>query len=384
MAAEGPEWDKIQDIVTMRNESAGDDGSFVESPFSIESSYIAKSTTSEGYNAIHNNGSITVTNDAEDDKYVMYVILEPLYPNENGVYTNKNVEDFPYYLHLTEDGKFTEGMPVDDINESYIKKIYKGESVTFEVPQREIGWEVGTGTTEGDYYSEDIIWLVCVASRYGHYETETTEYGVYTNWVDEVADDYGWNVWWYLKRDETYFNNTSTEVSVNSPFGDVSSTDYYFDSVLWAVEKDITKGTSETEFSPNEKCTYDQILTFLWRAKGCPIVEEEYSWVTEGQYYTEAVKWAASNDLIDSTYYAGTSPCKRIDVVKFLYALTDLEDYAKTSAEKMTDLTEEYKESVAWAIDNGVTMGTSETTFSPYDTCTRGQIVTFLYRAIAE
>lgn len=381
-AEDAPDYSKLTEYIVLRNESAGDEGSYVEKSFSVKNSYVVGEAEELGYNAIRNDGSITITNEADSDKYVMYVTLEPLYPNDNGVYTNKIVDDFPYYLHLNKDGKFVEGMPINPIDEEDIKKIFKGESITFEVPKNEIVWDVQNGTTEGEPFSEDIIWVICVSTHYGNYET--IENSEYTYWKNAVEDDFGWSNWWYVKRDEAYFTNTSGNIEVKGPFNDVSSTDYYFNPILWAVEKNITKGTSETEFSPNEKCTYDQILTFLWRAKGSPVVEGEYSWVEENQYYTEAVKWAASNNLIDSDYYAGTSPCQRIDVVKFLYALTDITDYDKTSAEKMTDLTEEYKESVAWAIDNGVTMGTSETTFSPYDTCTRGQIVTFLYRAIGE
>ena len=185
-------------------------------------------------------------------------------------------------------------------------------------------------------------------------------------------------------------------IDVYEPFDDVSVGDYFYDTVIWAVENGITTGTSETTFSPNETCTYNQILTFLWRANESPIaaVDDRLNWVIKDEYFTEAVRWMAAEGYIDR-FFAGESPCTRGAVVKYLYYLSGEKDYDISSADKFTDVSVELakgnknhsdyvtKEAIAWAVDNGITSGTSETTFSPYATCTRAQIVTFLYRAYA-
>lgn len=163
-------------------------------------------------------------------------------------------------------------------------------------------------------------------------------------------------------------------------FIDVDKTKYYFDPVLWALEEEVTSGTSEKTFSPNATCTQGQILTFLWRAAGSPSVRLEDPYDTpldESQYYYAPMLWAWKKGIVtDSTLLPG-APCSRIDVVTYLWCLAKS---SKTGQCDFTDVAEADQPAVAWAVKKGITNGTSETTFSPEDICTRAQIVTFLYR----
>ena len=176
--------------------------------------------------------------------------------------------------------------------------------------------------------------------------------------------------------------------SWDNPFVDVAGDAYYAPAVEWALKNDITNGTSATTFSPNAGCTRGQIVTFLWRAAGCPEPKSSvnpFTDVEEGAYYSKAVLWAVENGITDGTGDGTTfSPdltCTRDQTVTFLWraagkpAVTADKSFADVSADAW------YATAVAWAVENGITDGTGDgTTFSPADDCTRAQIVTFLYR----
>ena len=175
-------------------------------------------------------------------------------------------------------------------------------------------------------------------------------------------------------------------IMVYQPFEDVEPTDYYYDAVIWAEVNEITEGTSFNIFSPDKDCTHNEIITFLWRANGSPVrsfvSSSDFSY-TIGTYYSIPQQWLVYEGIIDKTYN-GDAYCTRADVVNYLYAICGVKNYDTSSADKFIDVSDvKLKESVAWAVDNGITEGTSDTTFSPDDICTRGQIVTFLYRAYA-
>ncbi len=166
-------------------------------------------------------------------------------------------------------------------------------------------------------------------------------------------------------------------------FMDVTPDAYYHDPVEWAVEKGITVGTSDTTFSPDTECTRGQILTFLWRAAGCPPHYMGSSPITDiavTDYYYDAVLWAYANGILDTKFgFADpNAPCTRAMTVQFLWLFGGAQ-YMEDAA-PFTDVpaSADYAMAVAWALENGITAGTSETTFSPGSTCTRGQIVTFL------
>ncbi len=172
-----------------------------------------------------------------------------------------------------------------------------------------------------------------------------------------------------------------------APFDDISGTDYYFDPILWAVDEGITTGTSDTTFSPNDTCTRAQVVTFLHRSIGSPMPmpESPFSDVTGGEYYYDAVLWAAGSNITTGTSATTFSPndtCTRAQVVTFLWRLFGCPE-PTSGNNPFTDINSSayYYDAVLWAVENGITDGTSATTFSPDATCTRGQIVTFLWRA---
>ena len=173
-------------------------------------------------------------------------------------------------------------------------------------------------------------------------------------------------------------NTTQPAVPTVGGFTDVKTGDYFADPVLWAVEKKITAGTSATTFSPNTTCTQGQILTFLWRAKGEP---KPTGTVSGTQYYATAAQWAKEQGLTDN--FSAEADCTRAMVVTYLWKLAGS---PKTGTSNFSDVpaNADYAQAVAWAVEQGITSGTGNGQFSPASTCTRGQIVTFLYRAFAK
>ena len=172
----------------------------------------------------------------------------------------------------------------------------------------------------------------------------------------------------------------------NNPFIDVPAGSYYEDAVIWAVDKGITTGTSATTFEPNGICTRAQAVTFLWRAAGSPTPKTKvmpFADVKAGSYYYDAVLWAVENGITKGTSDTTFSPdatCSRSQIVTFLWRSQGVP--AAGAVNPFTDVAADayYNTAVLWAAENGITGGTSATTFSPNNDCTRAQIVTFLYR----
>jgi hypothetical protein len=176
------------------------------------------------------------------------------------------------------------------------------------------------------------------------------------------------------------FSITSVVEETVPSFEDVSDDAYYSDAVAWAVVQGITKGTTATLFSPNETCTRAQIITFLWRAAGSPESKNESAFtdVKSDAYYAVATDWAAENGMASGTTFSPNAPCTREMAVEFMWKHAGSPNAAEAG---FTDVS---SDAVNWAVEQGVTMGTSTDKFSPKETCTRAQIVTFLYRAFAE
>ena len=169
-------------------------------------------------------------------------------------------------------------------------------------------------------------------------------------------------------------------------FVDVKTGDYFYDAVLWAVEKGITNGTTAETFSPEDPCTRAQIVTFLWRAAGSPVVNYamDLSDVAGDSYYAEAVRWALSEGITTGTSADQFSPdatCTREQAVTFLYRAAGSPAVSSESAFEDVGADAYYARAVAWAAQNGVTNGISQALFGTGNDCTRAQIVTFLYRA---
>ena len=181
------------------------------------------------------------------------------------------------------------------------------------------------------------------------------------------------------------------EYAPKNPFADVKAGKWYEAPVLWAVERGITAGTSATEFSPDDPCTRAQIVTFIWRAKGSPepaSTENPFTDVKAGKYYYKAVLWAVENGITSgtsATTFGPDDPCTRAQVATFLWR-AEGQPEPETTDNPFADVkaSKYFFKPVLWAVENEITLGTSAGKFSPDDECTRAQIVTFLYRAMAE
>ena len=173
--------------------------------------------------------------------------------------------------------------------------------------------------------------------------------------------------------------------SVFNFFYDVPNDAFFYEAVNWAVKSGVTNGLSDTMFGPYESCTRAQIVTFLWRAAGShePKTASSFTDVPASAYYAKAVAWAIENGITNGmteTTFAPNATCTRGQIVTFLYRA--LKGTASGST-NFTDVKSDafYTDAINWAVANNVTNGTSNTTFSPNADCTRAEIVTFLYRA---
>ncbi|MBE6996040.1 MAG: hypothetical protein E7429_04860 [Ruminococcaceae bacterium] len=191
---------------------------------------------------------------------------------------------------------------------------------------------------------------------------------------------------------ETVKSNHTIEVTYEkiqyvNPFSDVDAGKYYYDAVLWAVEKGITRGTTDTTFEPTAICNRGQMVTFLWRAAGEPepkTTENPFADVSADAYYYKAVLWAAENGItngLTATCFGPAQACTRGQMAAFLWRAGGKQAPAgTTSAFTDVDAGKYYYDAVLWAAERGITLGKTATTFAPAEACNRGQMVTFLYR----
>ena len=186
------------------------------------------------------------------------------------------------------------------------------------------------------------------------------------------------------KKSETI---TAAGTKLINPFSDVTATKFYYEPVLWAANSGVTTGTSATSFSPNNDCTRGQIVTFLWRAAGSPepkSTNNPFTDVKADKFYYKAVLWAVENGITtgtSATTFSPNNPCTRGQVVTFLWRAKSKPAASGSNAFKDVKSGAYYYDAVRWAVKNEITNGMSATSFAPNATCTRGQIVTFLYRA---
>ncbi len=210
---------------------------------------------------------------------------------------------------------------------------------------------------------------------------------------------YSGNRYWCVIRDQDgneITTNSATltvtkaeePVVVNPHFIDVNDDDYFRDAVDWAVEAGVTSGTSDTTFSPNESCTRAQAVTFLWRANASPTVSttNPFKDVSSSDYYYQAVLWAVEEGItvgMSDTTFSPNDTCTRGQIVTFLWrSFGSPSPNITSNAFYDVNAADYYYEPVLWAVEKGITAGMSETSFEPNTTCTRAQIVTFLYRSI--
>ena len=179
-----------------------------------------------------------------------------------------------------------------------------------------------------------------------------------------------------------------TATAADMPFTDVKPTAFYAKPVQWAVENNITSGLSATKFGPDETCTCGQVVTFLWRACGKPEPTQtthNFTDVKSTAFYYKAMLWAVETGVtsgISSTKFAPDEDCTRGQVVTFLHRAAGKPAPTQTS-HNFTDVKSSafYYKAMLWAVENKITVGVTKTTFKPEDTCTRGQVVIFLYRS---
>lgn len=177
------------------------------------------------------------------------------------------------------------------------------------------------------------------------------------------------------------------EILPETSFIDITKEDYFYNAVLWAFRNGVTVGTDDFHFNPKGVCTRAQVVTFLWRAAGSPeptAMETPFTDVNGDSYYYKAVLWAAENRITAGTSAEKFSPgagCTRAQVVTFLWRMAGSPECSENDP-SFTDVEASayYSKAVLWAAENEITAGTSEMTFSPNKTCSRAEIVTFLYR----
>ena len=172
-------------------------------------------------------------------------------------------------------------------------------------------------------------------------------------------------------------------------FADVKQVDYFYDAVQWAVENDITNGVSDTLFNSGADCTRAQAVTFLWRAAGAPepVNADSFTDVLKDSYYAKAAAWAVENGIasgVSATEFAPDATCTRAQIVTFLWRAEKAPAVDAESAFTDVESDAYYADAVQWALKNGVTNGISASAFNPDASCTRAQIVTFLWRTLAE
>ncbi len=251
---------------------------------------------------------------------------------------------------------------------------------------------VSTGDSlpgESAYMLEDGVYVQCGGGAASWGWDSTPMYGedevnVIYAVVAGIPTDNGYDyteALYYAFDNGTTPSESEQPAESGNPFTDVASDAYYADAVKWAVEKNITAGTTATTFAPNNTCTTAQILTFLWRANGSPAPAGSHAAVPTGKYYTDAANWALEKGLTDA--FSADTPATRAATVTYLWKLAG-KPAADAAAFTDVDAGAEYAQAVAWAVKEGITSGTSATTFAPDNTCTRGQIVTFLYRDMAQ
>ena len=265
-----------------------------------------------------------------------------------------------------------------------------GETETDTLPAFGHDWEAPVYTWAEDFSSASAS-RVCRRDP-AHTETETV---IPTSRIikEATAEEEGEIEYTAVFENDAFETQTVTaalpKLAQVNPFEDVIEGKYYYEAVLWAYYHDpqITNGTSPTTFSPEKTCTRAQVVTFLWRAQGCPEPASDanpFTDVKSKAYYYKAVLWAVEAGItsgVTETTFGPEKNCTRAQIVTFLWRASGSPEPETTDC-PFTDVkpTASYYKAVLWAVENNITSGTSATTFTPGKTCTRGQVATFLYR----
>ena len=255
-----------------------------------------------------------------------------------------------------------------------------------------VDWDAGTASADPTFDQSSCGTAVSNFTSADVLTGLRTNAGTGIEWVAGINHPtFAWDVW-HIPADYTKFIEAIaafvTKVET-SPFSDVSTSAYYYEAVKWAQEKGITGGIGNGLFGPNQPCTRAQIVTFLWRAAGSPVVNYamNMSDVPEGNYYAEAVRWALSEGIATGTTentFSPDSECTRAQAVAFLFR------YAASEAVTLQELVSGFSDAdsvpgyalpaMNWALAEEIVQGNGSK-LMPNDSCTRAQIVTFLFRA---
>ena len=286
------------------------------------------------------------------------------------------------------------------LNSSDVLTVRYTVSAAATAPSRPTATVNGQPVNDGDTVSPGKLTLACSTEGAEILYTlngvcpcddETARF-VYSEPIDLKPGDYFFRIRAF--KDGIWSEGLPLHLTVKSsmvnPFSDVKSGDYFYDAVLWAVENGITNGTSATEFSPKAGCTRGQVVTFLWRAAGEPeptSSKNPFTDVRSNGYYYKAVLWAVEKGITngtDKTHFSPNATCTRGQIVTFLWRSSGSPS-AGSATNPFDDVkkTDYYYDAVLWAVSRGITKGTDKTHFSPRATCTRGQVVTFIYRSVS-
>lgn len=338
--------------------------------FTLYATRYSSSSTSRG-TTVSYSGSVVVNLVREDIKYTV----------SQGDSVRFDESDFLSYLHSTKGYSSNYTIDYVTFDQSAVSAVNEGSLYTYYS-----GYNYGGSvkTTDKFYYSatasqnalSDVAFL---ASRYA--KTGETVYIPFTIYARYGTTGTG-------TRQLT--GTVAIKIGQTMNFIDVKTTDYFYNSVKWAVGKNITNGTSSTTFSPYKSCTRAEIVTFLWRAAGSPEPTttrnpfRDVNAVTHSSYY-KAILWASQKGITSGTSTTAFSPdqvCTRAQIVTFLYRYAGQPSGYYSNPFKDVGATSEasYYNAVLWAVGKGITTGTSATTFSPYASCNRAEAVTFLYR----
>ena len=338
--------------------------------FTLYATRYSSSSTSRG-TTVSYSGSVVVNLVREDIKYTV----------SQGDSVRFDESDFLSYLRSTKGYSSNYTIDYVTFDQSAVSAVNEGSLYTYYN-----GYNYGGSikTTDKFYYSatasqnaiSDVAFL---ASRYA--KTGETVYIPFTIYARYGTTGTG-------TRQLT--GTVAIKIGQTMNFIDVKTTDYFYNSVKWAVGKNITNGTSSTTFSPYKSCTRAEIVTFLWRAAGSPEPTttrnpfRDVNAVTHSSYY-KAILWASQKGITSGTSATAFSPdqvCTRAQIVTFLYRYAGQPSGYYSNPFKDVSATSEasYYNAVLWAVGKSITTGTSATTFSPYASCNRAEAVTFLYR----
>ena len=338
--------------------------------FTLHATRYSSSSTSRG-TTVSYSGTVVVNLVREDIKYTV----------SQGDSVRFDESDFLNYLRSTKGYSSNYTIDYVTFDQSAVSAVNEGSLYTYYN-----GYNYGGSvkTTDKFYYSatasqnalSDVAFL---ASRYA--KTGETVYIPFTIYARYGTTGTG-------TRQLT--GTVAIKIGQTMNFIDVKTTDYFYNSVKWAVGKNITNGTSSTTFSPYKSCTRAEIVTFLWRAAGSPeptITRNPFrdvNAVTHSSYY-KAILWASQKGITSGTSATAFSPdqvCTRAQIVTFLYRYAGQPSGYYSNPFKDVGATSEasYYNAILWAVGKGITTGTSATTFSPYASCNRAEAVTFLYR----